>query len=166
MGLSFKDEFFKKLGKIEETRFLKNLTSEAGTIAVNFSKKRFRKKNWIDGSINPWKPRKKKSNGSTLVKSGRLKRSIRKISSGKLKVLIGTDVPYAQIHNEGGTIKKRVNVRSHNRGNGRKRKNARVRAHTRKMNLKIPKRQFLGNSKLLAFQIEKHMHKKITKELK
>lgn len=166
MSISFKEDFFKKLEKIDKTPFLKKMSEQAGVIAVNFTKERFVQKNWIDKSRNPWKPRKTKGKGSLLVQSGRLKRSIKKLSSGKFYVFIGSTAPYAQIHNEGGTISKSVTVRSHNRGNGRRRRNHRVRSYTRRMNIKIPKRQFLGNSSLLARRIERHMYKKIKQELK
>lgn len=166
MSLSFKDEFFEKLNKLDKGPFLRRTSNEAGIIAVKFTKERFRGKNWVDKQRNPWKPRKKKDKGSLLAKSGRLKRSIRKLSSGRFYVFIGTDVAYAQIHNEGGEINQSVNVRAHNRGNGRKRKVHRVRAHRRKMKAKIPQRQFLGESALLVRRIERHMYKQVNKEFK
>ena len=176
MSFEFKDEFFEKLKKVNKPLFLRNMTSHAGTIAVNFSKERFRNKNWVDRTREKWPNRKRKSRGTLLSKSGRLKRSIRKLAHGNYYVFIGTDVPYAQIHNEGGEIKKTVSVRAHSRsravtrGNGRARKpkkpTGKVKAHTRKMNLTIAKRQFLGNSAVLTRRIERHMYKQIEKELK
>ena len=181
MSIDFKSDFFNKLEKVDKSYFLKKMTNEAGTIAVNFSKERFRDKNWVDNTREKWDNRKRADRGSLLAKSGRLKRSIRKLAGGNYYVFIGTDVPYAQIHNEGGQVNKTVSVRAHTRngnkrargttrGNGRTRKTntstIRVKAHTRKMNLTIVKRQFMGNSDVLTRRIERHMYKQIINELK
>ncbi|CAL2079082.1 Phage virion morphogenesis family protein [Tenacibaculum dicentrarchi] len=165
MSVKFKGDFFEKLQRIDNKFFLSKMTSEAGVIAVNFSKDRFRQKNWVDTSQEKWTPRKRKRAGSILVKSSRLKRSIRKISEGKYYVLIGTDVPYAQIHNEGGTIKATARVRAHSRTRKGRNQPIKVKAHTRQMNTKIPKRQFLGESAVLALRLENHMYDKVTDEI-
>ena len=79
------------------------IPNKAAVIAVNFSKERFVKKNWLDNREHPWRKTKKRK-GSTLIKSGRLKRSIRKVHVGADYAIVGTDVPYARINNDGGTI--------------------------------------------------------------
>lgn len=186
MDIEFKGDFFAKLKKINKQTFLRRITAEVGVIAVNFSKDRFRFKNWIDkGGVEKWKPRQRPNRkGSTLVVSGRLKRSVRKISTGDYYVMVGTDVPYAQIHNEGGKINKVVQVRGFqrkitlrtrkiDRATGRVRKIGKpigqtlvnVRSHNRKMNLQMPRRQFLGDSEFLAKRIQMYMTHQIDKEL-
>ncbi|MCT4698468.1 phage virion morphogenesis protein [Tenacibaculum haliotis] len=165
MGVKFKGDFFEKLQKIDNKYFLSKTINEAGVIAVRFSKDRFRKKNWVDKSQKSWAPRKRKTRGSILVQSGRLKRSIRKISEGKYYVLIGTDVPYAQIHNEGGVIKTTARVRAHSRTRKGRSKPIKIRAHTRKMNTKIPQRQFLGESAVLIRRLENHLYEQVTNEI-
>ncbi|CAA0159002.1 phage virion morphogenesis protein [Tenacibaculum maritimum] len=181
MSVDFKGDFFKKLEKVNQKSFLRSMTGQVGAIAVNFSKQRFRDKNWVGRNREKWAKRKRPGRGSLMSKSGRLKRSIRKLAQGNYYVFIGTDVPYAQIHNEGGTISKTVSVRAHTRkvnsrtrattrGNGRtrnaKKTQTRVKAHTRRMNLRIVKRQFMGNSDVLTRRIERHMYKEIIKQLK
>ena len=105
MYIEFKTDFFKRLQKINKPSFMRRLVNRAGVVAVNFSKERFVKKDWLDGnSREVWKKRKKADKGSLMVRSGRLKRSIRKISEGDYFVYVGTDVPYAKVHNEGGEI--------------------------------------------------------------
>lgn len=160
MNIEYKTDFFKKLERLGIPRTSRYLCERAAVVAVNFSKERFVMKNWVDGGREAWKARKYKSKGSLLNKSGRLKRSIRKLSVGDNFVIIGTDVPYAKIHNEGGETTKISNVRTHNRT--RNNKTHRVRAHRRKMNLRMPKRQFLGNSKTLGRRIERQMARDIT----
>lgn len=184
MNIEFKGDFFKHLEKVNRPAFLRKMTSEAGVLAVNFSKERFRYKNWLGKTREHWKKRQRKDRGSLMAKSGRLKRSIRKISQGNYYVIIGTDVPYAQIHNEGGTIKETVNVKAHTRKitirarkidrvTGRSRRAAKsvgekiskVRAHRRRMNTRMPKRQFLGESAFLIRKIERHMSREIIKKI-
>lgn len=165
MGVKFKGDFFAKLSKIDNNHFLSKTTSEAGIIAVQFSKDRFRQKNWVGKTQQSWTPRKRKKSGSILVKSGRLKRSIRKISEGKYYVLIGTDVPYAKIHNEGGVIKKTARVRAHSRTRKGRNQPIKIKAHSRNMNIKIPKRQFMGESAVLIRRLENHLYEQVTNEI-
>ena len=83
----------------------KKLPPEIAALAVNFTKERFRSSNWLDEAPEKWKPRKKNRRGTPkrsqtlLVDTGRLKRSIRKIEANTSRIVIGTDVPYASIHN-------------------------------------------------------------------
>lgn len=174
---------FERLGKIVPPHYKRRLISEFGTIAVNFSKERFIKKNWKDQVSEPWKPRKRKDRGSLMTKTGQLKRSIRKMASGLDYVIIGSDVPYAKIHNEGGKSQKSVYVSSHTRKktipksvNLRTRKASRkrvdtgetikVKSHTRKMNLFVPKRQFMGKSRALELRLQHHLKKSLNEQIK
>jgi phage gpG-like protein len=166
-------DFVRKLEALNKV--FTTMPTKIGTIAVNFSKERFREKNWIDNTVQPWKPlsRKRKSRSgsgkarksqSILVDSGRLAHSIHKVYADQNLIIIATDVPYAQIHNEGGQITKSVEVRKHARREhqrkraGKKGKKSTVKAHTvnahmRKMNLDIPARQFMGESEELNRRI-------------
>ena len=164
MYVEFKTDFFKRLQKVNKPSFMRRLVNRSGVIAVNFSKERFVKKDWLDGnSRQTWKKRKKADRGSLMVRSGRLKRSIRKMSEGDYFVYVGTDVPYAQIHNEGGDINKTVTVRTHSRT--RKERTETVKSHRRKMNIKMPKRQFIGDSNALAKRLERFANVEINNEI-
>ena len=164
MYVEFKTDFFKRLQKVNKPSFMRRLVNRSGVVAVNFSKERFVKKDWLDGnSREAWKKRKKPDRGSLMVKSGRLKRSIRKLSEGDYFVYVGTDVPYAQIHNEGGKINKTITVRTHSRT--RKGRTETVKSHRRKMKMTMPKRQFLGDSNALAKRIERFANVEINNEI-
>ena len=164
MYVEFKTDFFKRLQKVNKPSFMMRLVNRSGVIAVNFSKERFVKKDWLNGtSRQNWDKRKKADRGSLMVRSGRLKRSIRKMSEGDYFVYVGTDVPYAQIHNEGGDINKTVTVRTHSRT--RKGRTETVKSHRRKMNIKMPKRQFLGDSNALAKRLERFANVEINNEI-
>ena len=181
-------DFTRKLDSVLNT--YKKLPTEIATIAVNFSKERFRDQAWLDTSKTKWKPRKTQRGRSgrrsqtLLVDTGRLKRSIRKIKATPDQVIIGTDVPYAEIHNEGGTINKTVSVKSHIIKSHRRKAHTRtrkgrsekvkaqtvkaytVKAHSRKMNLKIPSRRFMGKSYTLTRRIELHITARFMRALK
>lgn len=74
-----------------------------GNEVVNYSLEAFEKQSW-EGV--PWEKRKSKKDigRQILVKSTRLKRSVRIVSSSPSSVIVGSDVPYAAIHNNGGAI--------------------------------------------------------------
>lgn len=138
---------------ISSARFFKSLPTLAGNVALNFFDDSFDRQGFIDKRHSRWKPRKIQDAGrSILVKSGRLRRSLRMSTMGN-NVRISTDVPYAQIHNEGGRITGQASVRSHTRRTPSG--NTTVRAHLRNLNIQIPKRQFMGASDLLDKRIEK-----------
>lgn len=85
-----------------------------------------------------WKPRRSEGRGSLLLVTGTLRRSIRSSVVGD-GVRFTSQVPYATVHNEGGTIAQ--NVRAHQRR--RHGKTHDVRAHQRRINM--PQRQFIGD---------------------
>lgn len=158
-------DFVKMLDNV--TQAINSMPQRVATMAVNFSKERFVEQNWHDRQTEPWKKRKgrrrggdKRQNGAVLVDSGRLKRSIRVISASRERVVIGTDVPYAQAHNDGADGI--VRVGQHNRRT-RKGKKAVVRAHSRKMNL--PQRQFIGESEELANRVNNMIVEELQKAL-
>lgn len=173
---------FERLAKLIPPDYQRKLVSEFGTIAVNFSKERFIKKDWKNQVSEKWTPRKRPDKDSLMTKTGQLKRSIRKMASGLNYVIIGSDVPYAKVHNEGGRSTKTIYVSSHTRKktipksvNLRTRKPSRqrvsvgdikVKSHTRKMNLNLPKRQFMGKSRALELRLQLHLKKSLSKQIK
>ena len=89
-----------------------------------------------------WKPRAYKyPKGSLLMVTGTMRRSIKAEVRGD-GVRFSSAVPYAAIHNEGGSGTK--SVRQHTR-TSKKGKPYTVKAHTRKFTM--PKRQFVGDGK-------------------
>jgi phage gpG-like protein len=112
---------------------LEKVVDAMGVLAANHFTTSFRNQGFTDESLQRWQPRKRTErsrmgNRAILVKSGRLRRSIRSKRFGFLAVKIYTDVPYAKVHNDG--------ERS-GRGRG----------------FKMPKRQFIGYSGVLNRKI-------------
>lgn len=124
---------------------LEKMVDGALTLAKNHFTNSFREQGFTDESKQAWQPRKRadrgrsKGNRAILVKSVRLRRSLRtrRISSLAGKIL--TDVPYARVHNDG--------LRS-GRGKG----------------FIMPKRQFIGYSGKLNRQIIAFLDKNIKKQ--
>lgn len=181
------NDFVKMVDNLIKAR--KALPNEVAALAVKFSKERFRDQAWYDNNKKAWKARKQRRQGgkrksqTLLVNTGRLKRSIRKIKADQNEVRIGTDVPYAEIHNNGGKITASANVKSYTKKAHTRKAHSRsrkgniesvpaqnvashsVKAHRRKMNTTIPQRQFIGNSAKLARDIEKLIVERLEKAM-
>jgi len=123
---------------------MRKLPALIGNTATNFYKDSWNREGYIDQGLTRW-PKRKRTSGKarrTLVKTGRLRRSIRYSASGT-RVTIYTDVPYAQVHNEGGKVTGTQSVKAHTRRNKKGSGNIKVTAHTRRLNYTMPQRQFM-----------------------
>lgn len=158
---------------------LEKLVEASLTLAKNHFTNSFREQGFTDESKEAWKPRKRADRGrskgerSILVKSGRLRRSLRTKKINSLAGKIYTDVPYAKVHNEGLTINKKASNRTINFKVGRDGKSRfstakkanfqqdiTIGAHS----IKMPKRQFIGYSGKLNRQIIAFLDKNIKKQ--
>jgi phage gpG-like protein len=112
-----------------------------------------------------WKPRKNDSDPGRAILigrgSGRLRKGIQATKRSNNTITWQFDVPYAKIHNEGGTIKATQNVRPFSRTI--KGKVQKVKSFSRKVNTKIPQRQFIGNHPLLRVAIQTIVDRNIKK---
>lgn len=113
----------------------------------------FRNQGFTDSGFQPWKPRKQEkrvvflgrrqrasrknaaANRAILIRSGRLRRSIRARLSGK-SIIFTSDVEYAKIHNEGGQAGRRLAS-------------------------KIPRRRFAGRSVMLEAEIKRMISREL-----
>jgi phage gpG-like protein len=125
------------------------VVSEMGAIGQNHFVKSFQKQGFENVTLEKWKPRKSnradrgKPNRAILVKSGALRRSIRRIAIGKYGYNIVSDLPYAKIHNDGLT----------------------GRAYGKHL-FKMPKRQFMGFSAKMNNKIERMIDRYVKKVFK
>lgn len=147
-----------------------HLPTWAGNSALNFFLDSFKKEGFSDREFKAWKKRRQPIEGRNLLVgkgSGKLRRSLR-VRIGADYFEVYTDMPYAQIHNEGGTIEQEITERQRKyfwaqyyrekkAGNTEKSNMFKRMALTKKASftIKIPKRQFMGksekfNQKLLA----------------
>jgi phage gpG-like protein len=160
---------------------------DVGNTARVFFIDNFRKQGFDDKNVQKWKPRKvadKRAGRAILVKTGDLRRSIIRNPANRaaLTVKISTDLAYAKIHNDGGNVIQYV--KPHRRfvdqgdtmGTGvfniksRKEKQAKVKvkqdvkAFSRKV--RMPKRQFMGDSYNLNEKVKAVIVKRLDKVFK
>lgn len=143
--------------------------------AVRHFRDNFKQKGFVNNGLKPWKPvarppgkKGAKPNTKILVQRALLLNSIRpgQVSWNKIEVVAGgSHVPYARVHNEGGTIRGTFNVRQHTR---RKKRGGEsdVRPHTRTVNTTIPKRQFMGDSAELRVKAKAEILKVVAEIMK
>jgi phage gpG-like protein len=157
----------------------KSLPGQVGALALESIDDNFRSQSFFG---TPWKPRANGTGGAgsggrgangrflagsgrgLLVQSGRLRRSFKLQNSG-FTVVLFTDVPYAEIHNEGGTIAETVTVAAHSRSNKKQGASGsyNVREHTRQVNTTIPQRQFMGEHQELDNQVSSLLERELSK---
>lgn len=165
MGKNDLPKILEQMKSLEQ--FFGQLPEIVGNAAVNFTDENFDNEGFTDKGLTKW-PARKKNPGkkrAILVKTGRLRNSIRyrieKRKSGTAIILF-TDVPYAQIHNEGGAINSTVKVNQFSR-KSRKGKKHIVKAHSRKVNTIIPQREFMGSSEKFNADIIQYIEEALTK---
>jgi phage gpG-like protein len=74
-----------------------------GNDALNHFEQSFRNEGFTDEALVKWKPRKKRERAgrAILTKTGRLRRSLKKLKYGNYAIKITSNVVYANRHNEG-----------------------------------------------------------------
>lgn len=154
----------KNIDKVLQAKMIKAIDGLMPVLlneAVNWTKQNFRRQGWPGQGFQAWPARKanarRNAGRGILINTGRLSRSPRIISNGKLQGSFGTDVPYAKAHNDG--VNQVVTVKSHRRAKlgtitrGMSRQRgitgfAQVKSHQRHM--RLPQRKFIGASPVLT----------------
>lgn len=184
-GFSEHRKILKQIEKLKPE--LSKIVDLMGVEAKNHFTNSFREQGFTDETLSLWKPRKRSERGKSraiLVKSGRLRRSLRSSKRGSFSVVISTDVPYAQLHNDGGIINKRERTANimyrelyTNLETGKtvkrfaKKKGKNKATHSMSVNIgahtiKMPKRQFIGYSGKLNRKIISKFDQRIKKWFK
>ena len=192
-----------KLTEQVEREVNDRLPRKVGIIAVQHFKQNFRDSGFLDGGLRPWKKSQRELRGGmgasarykTLTSARNHLMSSTQAHIGRGEVSIENPVPYAVIHNEGGTIVSNPTITPKMRRyawamvyklSGRKRGSTGKRgkraggsreaipeeakkwmalALTKKTKLKIrakmPKRQFIGESRELIEKVNKEVNDSI-----
>lgn len=146
------------------------LIDTIGNEAINFIDDNFDRSGFQGETFQPWPKRKKAEKGKSrklMVDTATLRRSFKQ-TNGANSTTISTDVPYAQVHNEGGNIKmpSRSIVMNYSSKDGRLRlSRVRTQEQQRKIttirrasigahNFNMTKRQFIGPSPVLNRRCE------------
>ena len=141
-----------------------------GGLAVSHFKTNFRRQGFQDrGSIKPWKKRRSGADGrAVLTQSGRLKRSIRieRILGGTVVISAGKELKgdYAKTHNEGEDITPTPAMRRYFWAKyfASDKKDVFYKYMALAPVIRIPKRQFIGDSTDLKNDIEEELFSRIT----
>lgn len=150
---------FRKLAE----EVMKDLPKKAGEKALQFFLASFIKQGFTDTSFIPWVKRKDDLTHKLLNQSYALKNSgkIDKADFSEVNISFGEGLNYAAIHNEGGTITVKVSAKMkrffwymYKKTEDEKWK---WMALTKKetLTIKIPKRQFIGESETLMNNLDK-----------
>jgi phage gpG-like protein len=157
------DELVQKLNQINKY-VEKDVPVVVGVEAVNHFKESFTNEGFTDKSFVKWQERKSKRFGSTnsqpiLSQSGELADSIDFRIEGDT-VVIYTDKPYAEIHNEGGTIEVTAQMKKYFWSQWHMAKEmedeemmSQFKAMALAKQIKIQQRQFIGESEALNQRI-------------
>lgn len=164
--LNNNEEVLRQLQK-DYSKFKTKLPRKVAITAVNFVKRNFQLGGFVDKPFQKWKKPLKKR-GKTLVKTGNLRRSIKHISISPKRVVIGSNLPYAEIHNDGGKIEITPKMRRYFWALFKKTAKLEFKAMalTKKTHIEIPKRQFIGDSKALPIALNMMIIKELKKALK
>lgn len=122
--------------------------------ATEYFQEAFNKQAWNNVSwqaLNKnYESKKTRGRGRILTASGILQRSIRPtvVSASRIVISAGNSkTPYARAHNEGLKITGTRRIRNYTNKNFMgKGKPVKIKAHTRRVNYQMPKRQFMGHS--------------------
>lgn len=170
------DAMVRKLNAVDD--YIDNdLPLIIGTEAVNHFKESFVNEGFTDTGLQKWSSRKTKRSGGTnsqpvLSNTGELADSIEFRVEGK-NIIITTDKKHAQIHNEGGTIKVTDGMRKYfwamhyaaqEAGDEDLMNQWKYLALSKE--IKIPKRQFIGESEVLNQRIAVRIERDLTNILK
>lgn len=122
---------------------------------LNFIDENFAKQGFTNEVLIPWAPlkrprrkTKKKTKQAILIDTGRLRRGFTVVSANPDGFTIGTYVPYAKIHNQGGIVEGIYHVDAHTRKV--KGKQVQVSAHRRFVRYVVPARPFIGESQYFS----------------
>lgn len=152
----------------------RDAVSYAAVTGLNFFIDSFQKQGFTDRSFEPWQKRGggDRPGGALLVKSAHLRNSLKVMERSIDKIVFGSNSPYAKIHNEGGIINVNLTPKARRffwfmyyATNDTKYK---WMALTKKDSLmiKIPKRQFIGESQTLMNNLETWLKKEIENRFK
>lgn len=153
--------------KLMARELIDNLMIDAEVMGLKFIKSNFTKEGFMDGSFQAWQSRKQTINYKLLRVTNALFNSINANNDGKSKVTITADMPYAQIHNEGGIVKIPVTPKMKKyfwamyKNTGLEKWKAMALSPKEQFIFRMPKRQFMGPSKTFTKDFERHIIREI-----
>lgn len=145
-----------------------------GNEIVSFALDNWDKQGFQGSGFEPWEDRKDQSSTRAILvgkQSGRLRRSIRVTRKTNRSVEAGSDLDYADIHNTGGVINVKVTKRSKKffwamySATGDDRWKFMALSKKSQFRIRMPRRQFIGNSPVLDQRIQDLIESQLKKAL-
>ena len=167
---------------------LRDTARMAAIESVKFFKESFRNGGFTDTSLAKWADRKSPIGGKRIMYgTGTLMQSIHRTEETEKRVVVSSDTTYSEIHNEGGTVTVTAQMKKYwwaqyYKFAGKTKKTASGKqantASNRKLNakaeyckrmalmktgskIKIPQRQFIGESQTLMNELDRQLQTKI-----
>jgi phage gpG-like protein len=167
---------------------LRDTARMAATESVKFFKESFRKGGFTNASFEQWKKKQSPLGGKkTMYITGALMKSIQKTEENTQRIVVSSDTLYSEMHNDGGTITvtaqmkkywwaqytklsgKKTKTKSGKESNSKTNKKLTAKAEFCKRmalmkvgsKIKIPQRQFMGESQTLMNELDKQLQTKI-----
>jgi phage gpG-like protein len=174
--------------KIDRDWLLRDIARMAAAESVKFFKDSFLIEGFVDTSLVKWGGRNSPLAGKRILyRSGTLMHSIRATEQTAKRVVVSSDTPYSAIHNEGGFIVVTAQMKKwwwaqYSRLSGRVTRTKKGKAAHTKANrkltakaefckrmalmkvgskIKIPRRQFMGESQILMHELDGKLQAKI-----
>jgi phage gpG-like protein len=150
-------------------RFERETIERIARLGLDFFDDSFANQGFTDTAFVPWQPKAENNGYNLLIKSGHLRSSLQVFEKSRRRIVFGSDVDYAEIHNEGGTLHVPVTRRSRKffwfmyKATGKQFWKAMALTKKTHLDIKIPKRQFIGESATLMNQIDTMAVKQIKK---
>jgi len=148
------------------------LPPKMGAVALKFIDDNFKRQGFANGGISKWPARKDNTDAGRAILvgkgSGHLRRDPRIVRTTPDYVIVGTGLPYARVHNLGGTTHPRVTAKMRGWAWARymetKSEKYKAIALTKKarLDVKIPKRQFMGVSQTLAKMVKEVIKRELS----
>jgi len=153
MSKNFKTPDFSRMWK----QLRQDLVEIAATEGENFFHSSFDKEGFTDVAFEPWQKTHEQLGYKILTRGGTLRKSVQTFEESLNRIVFGSDSEYAEIHNNGGIIP----ITKRSRGFFWKmyEKTGDIKwkylALTKADHFKMPKRQFIGESKTLLDKLDK-----------
>ena len=155
-------------------KLLKEIPPNIAEMAKGFFKGSFFKEGFTDYGFIAWPRRKDEEAHKILTKSHALRDSIRIASatSQRIEIEAGRGLPYAEIHNTGGTIKITVTPKARRffwymfKKTGASKWKYMALTKKSQFRIYIPQRQYIGESQTLLKNIDSYIVKQIIQNFK
>lgn len=146
----------------------------ASVKGLQFFQESFQKQGFTNTTFQPWQKRANDIDPGRklLVKSAYLLNSLEVMEANEKRIVFGSDAPYADIHNTGGTITVRVTEKARRyfwfmyKRTGKDMWKAMALSRKQTRTIKIPKRQFIGHSDTLMNDLNQWLSGHLIKQFK